>query len=350
MPIETLLFDYELPPELIAQVPIENRDQSRLMVIHRENGGIEHRRFCDIVEYVQPGDLFVINDSRVIHARLFVKKKTGARIELLFLNQTDEKENIWRALARPGGRLRTEMELFHDSLEGPFCRLAEKHDRGVWTVEVIPNPLIPFLEKHGTVPLPPYIKNDIADPGRYQTVYAQRNGSAAAPTAGLHFTDSLMKRIENKGARFARVTLHIGLDTFRPIATDFIEDHEMHSEFYSAPDETAALISETIRAGCRVVAVGTTAVRSLESWADGMSREELSGGHSGRSGETRLFIYKREQIKAVDALVTNFHLPRSTLIALVSAFAGRETILRAYREAIRERYRFYSLGDAMLIV
>jgi S-adenosylmethionine:tRNA ribosyltransferase-isomerase len=350
LPIETRLYDYELPTELIAQVPIGDRDKSRLMIVDRAGGGVTHSRFAEIVEYVRPGDLFVINDSRVIRARLFVKKKSGARIELLFLRRTDEIRKRWRALARPGRKLSAGTELFHDSLDTPFCRIIKKHDGGEWTVEVSPDPLIPFLELNGVVPLPPYIKTEISDPGRYQTIYADPAGSAAAPTAGLHFTELLMKKMEEKGARFARVTLHIGLDTFRPVSTEYLEDHQMHSETYTVPGETAAAICETVRNGGRVIAVGTTSVRSLESWAYGRTRESIAAGIPGCSGDTRLFIYQKDQIKVVDALVTNFHLPRSTLLALVSAFTGLDLVKRAYGDAIRERYRFYSFGDAMLIV
>lgn len=346
MSIETKLYDYELPQELIAQTPLVNREESRLMVIHRDTGAIEHRRFSDIVEYVRSGDLFVVNDTRVFPARLFVKKKTGARIELLLLKPVDEPNGLWRALARPGRRLDIGTELFHDTHELPFCRMIEKHEAGEWTIEATPRPLIPFLETHGIVPLPPYIKNTIPDPNRYQTVYATRNGSAAAPTAGLHFTPPLISRVENAGARFANVTLHIGLDTFKPVSTDLIEDHKMHSEIYYVPDETALSASEAARKG-RVVAVGTTAVRALESWA---ADREPDSAVSGSSGETRLFIFKREQFKAVDVMITNFHLPRSTLLILVSAFAGLELTRRAYEEAVKERYRFYSFGDAMLIL
>ncbi len=350
MPTETRLFDYDLPPELIAQVPLEKRERSRLLVIHRDTGEIQHRTFTDIHEYVEPGDLFVVNDTRVFPARLFVKKPTGANVELLFLKPVDEDKSAWNALARPGRRLREGTELFHGSLPGPFCRLGEKHEDGSWTLEALPRPLIPFLEKYGIVPLPPYIKKTISDPNRYQTIYADRNGSAAAPTAGLHFTDPLIRRIEKTGASFAKVTLHIGLDTFKPVSTEFIEDHAMHSETYYVTDIAARAVAGSIRDGGRIVAVGTTAVRSLESWAAGRSRDALARALSGREGDTTLFISRRSQFSATDALITNFHLPRSTLLILVSAFAGHEIIRRAYAEAIKEKYRFYSFGDAMLIL
>jgi len=350
LPTETRLFDYDLPPELIAQVPLENRERSRLLVIHRDTGEIEHRMFTDIIEYVRPGDLFVANDTRVFPARLFVKKPTGANIELLFLKPVDKEKTAWNVLARPGRRLREGTSLFHDSLSGPFCRLAEKHENGSWTAEALPRPLIPFLEKYGVVPLPPYIKESISDPNRYQTIYAEKDGSAAAPTAGLHFTAPLIRRIEKTGASFTKVTLHIGLDTFKPVSAEFIEDHQMHSETYCVTDDAARAVAGSIRGGGRVVAVGTTAVRALESWAAGRPRHELARALSGGEGDTNLFIRRRSQFFTTDALLTNFHLPRSTLLILVSAFAGHEIIRRAYEEAIRERYRFYSFGDAMLIL
>lgn len=350
MPIETSLFDYELPQELIAQTPLENRQESRLMKIDRETGIIEHLHFANIIDHLHPGDLLVINDTRVIPARLFVNKKTGARIELLFLKKEDSGENIWRALARPGRRIDTGTELFHDSSEAPFCTISAKHEKGEISVEVAPDDLISFLALHGTVPLPPYIKNKIDNPNRYQTVYAERDGSAAAPTAGLHFTPDLIEKIKSKGIRFATVTLHIGLDTFKPVDEEYIEDHKMHSEFYTMPDETAAAIAETKRSGGRVIAVGTTSVRAMESWALDKSPDELSGAPAGASGETRLFIFRREQFAVTNAVITNFHLPKSTLIILVSAFAGLDLLREAYEKAVKEKYRFYSFGDAMLIV
>ena len=350
MPIETRLFDYELPRELIAQTPLEKREDSRLLLLDRSTGKIERRSFTDIIDYIRPVDLLVVNDTRVFPARLFVNKKSGGRIELLFLNQTDAPENEWRALARPGRRLAAGTELFHESLETPFCRVVSILEKGEITVEVSPRPLFSFLELHGAVPLPPYIKDKISDPRRYQTVYAERDGSAAAPTAGLHFTPELIEKIKKSGARFASVTLHIGLDTFKPVGEELIEDHTMHAEFYTVPDETAAAVSETRRGGGRVIAVGTTSVRALESWAAGESKNEPAPAPKGKSGETRLFIFRRDQFAVTDAMITNFHLPRSTLIIMVSAFAGYDLLRSAYSEAIENKYRFYSFGDAMLIV
>jgi len=349
LPLETDLLDYELPQELIAQRPLEDRSGSRLLVMDRRKRSIRHRRFTDLAEYLRPGDLLVLNDSRVFPARLFLRKETGAKIELLFLRALGG-ERRWEALARPGRKLREGMELYHEALPGPFCRMAEKKERGLWNVEVIEGPLLEFLDTHGVTPLPPYVKKSIGDPGRYQTVYAAETGSTAAPTAGMHFTGSLMAGLEDIGVRFARVTLHIGIDTFRPISEKFVADHDMHTEHYSVTAGAALAVADTIRLGGRVVAVGTTAVRTLESWAAGRSREEIAADPRPASGDTDLFIYEKEQFSLVDAMITNFHLPKTTLLALVCAFAGREFVLEAYGEAIRERYRFYSFGDAMLIV
>ncbi|HOO55649.1 MAG TPA: tRNA preQ1(34) S-adenosylmethionine ribosyltransferase-isomerase QueA [bacterium] len=346
--METTQFDYDLPQELIAQDPLANRENSRLMVLNRKEQSIEHRTFKDITEYLGAGDLLVLNDSRVFPARLFVRKKTGANIELFFLEPIDRDKGLWKVLARPGRRISVGMELVHDEAN-PFCRVVEKHDKGIWTIEIISVQLMDFLQKYGIIPLPPYIKKKLDNAERYQTVYAEKPGSSAAPTAGLHFTEQLMKEVENRGAKFEKVTLHIGIDTFRPISTEYIEDHQMHSEWYSVSDSSAEAVYDTKTAGGRVIAVGTTSVRTLESWAAGISEPPYIRPE-GNSGDTNLFIFENSQFRVIDSMVTNFHLPRSTLLTLVSAFAGRDFIRRAYREAIDREYRFFSFGDAMLIL
>jgi S-adenosylmethionine:tRNA ribosyltransferase-isomerase len=355
-------FSYELPPERIAQTPVEPRDSSRLLVIHRPTGALEHRSFRDIMDYLQPGDLLVANDSRVLPGRLWVRKPTGGRVELLLLRQQDD--GWWESLARPASRLREGLQLTveADASTSPLP-LGEGKGEGASasgehvppTIQIGPRTpagsiLVRFsgdasgiLERYGHMPLPPYIHAPLGDRERYQTVYSRVSGSAAAPTAGLHFTTALLESLAARGVRFAFVTLHVGLDTFRPVQAERILDHEMHSEYVSVPDETARAIGETKAAGRRVVAVGTTAVRSLESWA-------AQSSSTGWSGWTRLFIYPGYTFKAVDALITNFHLPKSTLLMLVSAFAGRDLIQRAYEEAIAQEYRFFSFGDASLIL
>ncbi len=346
---ETSLYDYDLPGEYIAQEPLADRKASRLLALDRRGRAIADRHFYDLPEYLRAGDLLVVNESKVFPARLFVHKSTGAKIELLFLNEDNTKPCMWKALARPGKRLKEGTELFHESMKSPFCIVREKRERGICIVEVPEGAVISFLEKYGATPLPPYIKKSIDDPERYQTVYAKNTGSTAAPTAGLHFTKDLIGSVKSMGVDFAAVTLHIGIDTFRPVDTETLEEHRMHTEYFNVPDRTAEIICETAAAGGRIIAVGTTAVRSLESWAAGRPKIEWIESPTGRSGPTDIFIYRREQFKIVDALITNFHLPRSTLLALVSAFAGREFILESYRKAIDLKYRFYSFGDAMLI-
>lgn len=349
MSTDIRLLDYSLPPRLIAQKPAERRDESRLLILRRDTGELEQRVFRDVAGYVRSGDLFVVNDSRVFPARLFVNKNSGGRVELLFLNQADEGGALWKCLARPARRLRENEMLFHGSPPAPFCRFVSKDDSGVALVEILRPPLFPFLAKHGVVPLPPYINREIEDPERYQTIYAEREGSAAAPTAGLHFTPELIKAMRDAGAEFASVTLHIGLDTFKPISTPTVDAHNIHTETYCVPDDTARLASRAVREGGRVIAVGTTAVRCLETWAAGMDRNELARACSGSSGATSLFIHKRSQFRIVDAMITNFHLPRTSLLALVAAFAGLDNVMSAYKFAIDNDYRFYSLGDAMFI-
>ncbi len=340
--------DFELPEELIAQRPVEPRDSSRLMVLHRPEGRLEHRRFREIVEYLRPGDCLVLNDTRVIPARFFCRKTTGGRVEGLYLHQTDAG---WQVLLKPTARLRVGQRLRCEGAEVELELLA-RGDRGQWTVRPEP-PIEAFelLERVGQVPLPPYIRRDPApdagDVQHYQTVYARRPGAVAAPTAGLHFTPRLLERIAALGVRLARVTLHVGMGTFAPIASERVEDHHMHAEYFEVTGPALDLLEQTRTAGGRIVAVGTTSVRVLESLP-----QRLGGGSRppATRGWTELFIYPPYEYRNVDALVTNFHLPHSSLIALVMAFAGTEQVRRAYRVAVEQRYRFFSYGDAMLIL
>ncbi len=340
--MKTADFDYELPPELIAQIPIEPRDSSRLLVVHRDSGTFEHRVFRDLVEYLRPGDLLVCNDSRVIPARLHGRKPTGGQVEVLLL--TRRSERTWQALVRgkglrPGVHVRIEDAVGREVAVATI--VAEEAD-GARTVE-FDRPITSLLPQVGEVPLPPYIHEPLRDPERYQTVYARVAGSVAAPTAGLHFTPELIARLQAMGVGVAFVTLHVGLGTFRPVQVEEVEKHKMHAEWAVLPAEVAGQIRATRSAGGRCVAVGTTVVRVLETAA-------LGGELAPFSGWTDLFITPGFPFRVVDAMITNFHLPRSTLLMLVSAFAGRELILRAYQEAIRLRYRFYSFGDAMLLL
>lgn len=404
-------FDYELPEELIAQDPLEDRSASRLMVMDIDTGAVSHRHFRDILEYLEAGDCLVINDTKVIPARLLgIKEDTGAHVEILLLRRM--QDDVWECLVRPGKKLRAgarvsfgegllRAEILEIGEEGN--RLVKFHYDGIFE-EV--------LDRLGEMPLPPYIRHKLKDKNRYQTVYAEHEGSAAAPTAGLHFTKELLAEIEAKGIQIAHVTLHVGLGTFRPVKVDKIEEHHMHSEFYIVPEETAQLVNETIASGHRIVSVGTTSTRTLESAAvrnplyeeleraasetgekikaeakagneigskadttlpaysieyDGTSyrKEIIEGkerfaGSNGRivpkyilepaSGWTEIFIYPGYEWKLIDALITNFHLPQSTLVMLVSALSSREKVLAAYCEAVAERYRFFSFGDAMLII
>ncbi|HEU5317046.1 MAG TPA: tRNA preQ1(34) S-adenosylmethionine ribosyltransferase-isomerase QueA [Chloroflexota bacterium] len=333
-------FDYHLPPELIAQTPVEPRDASRLLVIHRDSGQLEHRRFREIGEFLRPGDLLIANDSRVLPGRLFARKPTGGRVELLLLRELPDGR--WESLARPANRLHPGQLLLFDNGGVDTAEVGERTESGAIALRFTV-PASEILARHGHVPLPPYIKAPLGDPERYQTVYGRVAGSAAAPTAGLHFTPALMEALAERGVGFGFVTLHVGLDTFRPVQAERVADHQMHAELVVVPDQTAAAIRAARAAGGRIVAVGTTAVRSLESWA-------AAGGEGGWSGWTRLFIYPGYVFRAVDALITNFHLPRSTLLMLVSAFASRALMRRAYDEAIAREYRFFSFGDATLIL
>jgi S-adenosylmethionine:tRNA ribosyltransferase-isomerase len=344
-------FEYDLPPELIAQTPVEPRDASRLLVVDRAADQLSHRHFREIGEFLRPGDLLVVNDTRVIRARLHGRREpSGGQVEVFLLRRlrhgTGEE---WECLVRPGRRLRRGAAFSfgpRGELEGLI--LAETDDGKREVAFTSPDgDAAGWLARLGEVPLPPYITTPLADGERYQTVYARQEGSVAAPTAGLHFTPELLERLSAQGVGRATVTLHVGLGTFRPVQAETVEEHVMHSEYWELSAEAAAAVNAARRAGQRVVAVGTTACRTLESAARELSATgELAPG----SGWTDLFIYPGYRFRAVDALLTNFHLPRSTLLMLVSAFAGRNLIRRAYEEAVRERYRFFSFGDAMLIL
>lgn len=342
-------FDFDLPEKLIAQVPLTDRTASRLLTLDRKSGDIAHRRFSDIAELLGPGDVLVLNDTRVIPARLFgVKQDTGAKAELLLLKPL--REDLWEALVKPGKKLRkgAVVQFGADESGEPLltATIAEEGEMGGRTVrfeyEGIFNEL---LDRLGEMPLPPYIHEKLSDQSRYQTVYARHEGSAAAPTAGLHFTETLLDELRLKGVRIAYVTLHVGLGTFRPVSADTVEEHRMHAEYYHIDDETAQAVNEAKRSGNRVVAVGTTACRTLESAAAKLGGAMLAADE----GWTDIFIYPGYEFRVIDALITNFHLPRSTLVMLVSALAGKDRVLHAYEEAVREEYRFFSFGDAMYI-
>ena len=333
-------FDYELPEALIAQTPVEPRDSSRLLVLDRQSGDMRHQIFSQIVDHIQPGDLLIANDTKVMPARLLGKRAdTGGRVEVFLLHR--RSQDLWEVLVKPGKRMRPGQRVwFDDSLS---CVVEDVTEYGGRIVRFLYEGLFEtVLDALGETPLPPYIHQKLADPDRYQTVYARERGSAAAPTAGLHFTPELMNKVRDKGASFAFVTLNIGLGTFRPVRIESIADHVMHREFYSISPDTVDRILENKRQGGRIIAVGTTAVRTLESAA-------VTGQSTAGSAWSELFIYPGFQFRIIDALITNFHLPQSTLLMLVSAFAGRENVLAAYREAVRQNYRFFSFGDAMFI-
>lgn len=335
-------FNYELPQELIAQDPLEDRASSRLMVLDRETGDIEHRTFRDIKQYLKKGDCLVINDTKVIPARLIgVKEGTGAKIEVLLL--TRKENNVWETLVKPGKKCRTGTVIsFGDGLlKGTVIGQTEEGNRFVqFSFDGI---FEEILDRLGQMPLPPYITHKLKDRNRYQTVYAEHDGSAAAPTAGLHFTKELLQEIKDMGVDIVHVTLHVGLGTFRPVKEQDVLKHHMHSEFYIVTEEAAARINAAKAAGNRVICVGTTSCRTIESAAD------ENGTVHAKSDWTSIFIYPGYRFKVLDCLITNFHLPESTLIMLVSALAGREHVLAAYEEAVKERYRFFSFGDAMFI-
>ena len=341
--MKTSDFYYDLPKELIAQDPLEDRSSSRLLVLHRKSGRVEHRVFTDIVEYLKPGDCLVRNNTKVIPARLYgTRVDTGATIELLLLKRMEN--DVWETLVKPGKKAR----------QGAVISFGD----GILTGEIIDvkedgNRLIQFryegifeeiLDQLGQMPLPPYITHTLKDKNRYQTVYAKYEGSAAAPTAGLHFTEDLFRKLEEKGVLVANVTLHVGLGTFRPVKVDDVSKHHMHTEFYQVTKEEADKINKAKQAGGRIVCVGTTSCRTIESAADG------NGVLKPGQGDTDIFIYPGYSFKMMDVLITNFHLPESTLLMLVSALAGKEQVMRVYEEAVRERYRFFSFGDAMIIL
>lgn len=334
-------FDFYLPEELIAQTPLEKRDASRLLHLNKQTGEIEHKHFYDIKQYLREGDCLVLNDSRVLPARLIGARPTGGAVELVLLK--DLGDNRWECLSRPGRKTKPGQELVFGN--GELTAVVQEVTLGgnrivKFSYEGI---FLEILERLGKMPLPPYIKEELQDTERYQTVYSKELGSAAAPTAGLHFTKELLAEIADMGVKICYVTLHVGLGTFRPVKADKIEDHEMHSEFCIVPDETAESVNAVKRAGGRVIAVGTTSCRTLESFTT------EDGTLQATSGWTNIFIYPGYKFKCIDALITNFHLPESTLIMLVSALAGRENILNAYNTAVKERYRFFSFGDAMMI-
>ncbi len=334
-------FNYDLPEELIAQVPIKQRDESRLMVLDRENQTIEHKIFKDIIDYLNPGDCLVRNNTKVIPARIYGKKETGANVEFLLLNNIEG--DIWETIVRPGNKLHSGAKVIFgdgilkaeivDTMPGGTRKVKFEY-KGIFNE---------ILDKIGLMPLPPYIHEELKERDRYQTVYAKYDGSAAAPTAGLHFTPELLKKIEDKGIKIANVTLHVGIGTFRPVKEEKVENHEMHSEHFYIKQEDVDKINSTKKEGKRVIAVGTTSCRVLETIAneDGLVKTT--------EGDTKIFIYPGYKFKCLDGLITNFHLPQSTLLMLVSALAGKDFILKAYNEAVNEKYRFFSFGDAMFI-
>ena len=334
-------FNYDLPEELIAQVPIKQRDESRLMVLDRENQTIEHKIFKDIIDYLNPGDCLVRNNTKVIPARIYGKKETGANVEFVLLKNIEG--DIWEAMVRPGNKLHVGAKvIFGDGLL--ISEILETLPDGTRKVKFEYKGIFnEILDKIGLMPLPPYIHEELKERDRYQTVYAKYDGSAAAPTAGLHFTPELLKKIEDKGIKIANVTLHVGIGTFRPVKEEKVENHEMHSEHFYIKQEDVDKINSTKKEGKRVIAVGTTSCRVLETIAneDGLVKTT--------EGDTKIFIYPGYKFKCLDGLITNFHLPQSTLLMLVSALAGKDFILKAYNEAVNEKYRFFSFGDAMFI-
>ncbi|PTK58989.1 tRNA preQ1(34) S-adenosylmethionine ribosyltransferase-isomerase QueA [Staphylococcus nepalensis] len=336
-------FDYHLPESLIAQTPLKNRDESRLLVLGRKTGDIEHKYFKNVIDYLQAGDTLVLTDTRVMPARLFgLKEETGAKVEMLMLTQLEDDD--WEVLLKPAKRIKTGDKLsFGDGKIIAEC--VEELNQGGRIMRLDYDGILQErLDELGEMPLPPYIKERLDDPDRYQTVYAKASGSAAAPTAGLHFTDELLEQIKAKGVNITFITLHVGLGTFRPVSVENIDDHEMHSEYYQMDQETADLLNETKAKGHRVISVGTTSTRTLET---------IRASHNefvADSGWTDIFIFPGFEFKAIDGLITNFHLPKSTLVMLVSAFSTKDYILNAYHQAVKSEYRFFSFGDAMLII
>ncbi|SCT84004.1 S-adenosylmethionine:tRNA ribosyltransferase-isomerase [Staphylococcus xylosus] len=336
-------FDYHLPESLIAQTPLKNRDESRLLILDRQSGDIEHQHFKDVIDYLESGDTLVLNDTRVMPARLFgLKEETGAKVEMLMLTQIEG--NDWEVLLKPAKRIKVGNRLTFG--EGKIVAECIKElDQGGRIMRLHYDGILQErLDELGEMPLPPYIKERLDDQDRYQTVYAKASGSAAAPTAGLHFTDELLANIREKGVNIAFITLHVGLGTFRPVSVDNIDDHEMHSEYYQMDRETADLLNETKERGNRIISVGTTSTRTLETIMQSNDK------FVSQSGWTDIFIFPGFTFKAIDGLITNFHLPKSTLVMLVSAFSSRDNILNAYNQAVSSEYRFFSFGDAMLII
>lgn len=340
--MKTSDFYFDLPESLIAQTPLEDRTSSRLMVIDHNTGDITHKRFYDVIEHIMPGDCLVLNNTKVIPARLFGTKDTGAVVEFLLLRRLSLTR--WETLVKPGKKAKvgTQFSFGDGRLK---CDIVDMGEEGTRIIEFIYDGVFEhILEELGTMPLPPYITEKLADAKRYNTVYAKHDGSAAAPTAGLHFTEALLKAVEEKGAKLAFITLHVGLGTFRPVKVDDVHSHVMHSEFYMLDEENAAIINEAKKSGGRIISVGTTSTRTLETIAD------AQGQVKAQSGWTDIFIFPGYQFKIVDGLITNFHLPESTLIMLVSAFLSKARILEAYELAVKEEYRFFSFGDAMIII
>ena len=337
------LFDFHLPEELIAQTPLLNREESRLMVLDKVTGETEDKVFKDITEYIKPGDCLVLNDTKVLPARLFgIKEDTGAKVEMLLLKQTED--DVWEVLVKPAKRVKKGTTVtFGDGKLTAVC-LDELEQGGRIVKFSYDGIFYEVLDELGTMPLPPYIKEQLEEKDRYQTVYARERGSAAAPTAGLHFTERLLDELKSSGVHIAFVTLHVGLGTFRPVSADSVEEHDMHAEYYQMSEGTADLLNSVKKQGGRIITVGTTSTRTLET---------IAGKHGGEfkadSGWTDIFIYPGYEFKAIDAMITNFHLPKSTLMMLISALAGREHVLNAYKEAVERKYRFFSFGDAMLI-
>ncbi|KIL36904.1 S-adenosylmethionine tRNA ribosyltransferase [Cohnella kolymensis] len=347
-------FDFELPESLIAQAPLAERTSSRLLVLHRKEGSVEHRSFTDLAEYLKPGDTLVLNDTRVLPARLFgVKAETGAKAEVLLLKNLDGDR--WEALVRPGKKIHKGTKLLFgmqgdEAPSGDQAALTavieEEGEMGARTLRFEYDGIFnELLDRLGQMPLPPYIKERLPDRERYQTVYSKHEGSAAAPTAGLHFTDDFLQQLQDSGVKLCPITLHVGLGTFRPVSVDNLEEHAMHAEWYSVSEESASMLNEAKAGSGRIVAVGTTSARTLET----IGQRFQGGPVQACSGWTDIFIYPGYEFTMVNALLTNFHLPKSTLVMLVSALAGREAVLGAYREAIERRYRFFSFGDAMFI-
>ena len=342
--MKTSDFYFDLPQELIAQDPLEDRSSSRLLVLGKETGSIEHKHFYDILEYLREGDCLVLNNTKVIPARLYgVREGTGAMIEILLLKR--KENNVWETLVKPGKKAKPGTKIiFGDGLlVGEVLEIVEEGNRLIqFTYEGV---FEEILDQLGQMPLPPYITHELKDKNRYQTVYAKYEGSAAAPTAGLHFTPQLLEKVKEKGVEIAEVTLHVGLGTFRPVKVEDVTQHHMHSEFYEVTEEASSIIKNTKERGGRVICVGTTSCRTIESAA-----ARFDGDIKACSGWTDIFIYPGYQFRLLDGLITNFHLPESTLLMLVSALAGKERVLAAYEEAVKEKYRFFSFGDAMLII